>query len=355
MDGRRTPWKPLVALGGVVALLTAACGADGGGDAASGNGSGNPTTVRLGYFPNLTHAPAVVGVENGAFTERLGPDVKLETKTFNAGPEATEALFANAVDATFIGPNPAINAYAQSKGEAIRIVSGSTSGGASLVVKPEITGPADLRGKTLATPQLGNTQDVALRAWLQEEGLKSDTTGGGDVSIKPQANADTLTTFQGGQIQGAWVPEPWATRLVQEAGGKVLVDERDLWPDGHFVTTHLIVRTDFLEKHPDVVKGLVAGLVQAVEFTNANPQDAQRVVNDGIERATTKRIADGTITGAWPNLTFTWDPLAASLQKSKDDAVAVGLLKPVDLKGIYDLDLLNAVLAEQSQQQVSGL
>jgi NitT/TauT family transport system substrate-binding protein len=332
--------------------LAAACGSDGESTSAQGGGG---ETLRLGYFPNLTHAPAIAGVEQGFFTQNLGPGVKLETKTFNAGPEATEALFANAIDATFIGPNPAINAYSQSKGEAIRIVAGSTSGGAFFVVKPEIEGPADLRGKTLATPQLGNTQDVALRAWLKEQGLKTDTTGGGDVSIKPQANADTLTTFQSGQIDGAWVPEPWATRLVQEAGGKVLVDERSLWPDGKFVTTHLIVRTEFLEENPEVVKNLVRGLVQAVEFSNASPQDAQRVVNDGIERATTKRIGDATITGSWPNLQFTWDPLAGSLQKSKDDAVAVGLLEPVNLKGIYDLAPLNAVLSEQSQQAVSGL
>jgi NitT/TauT family transport system substrate-binding protein len=301
----------------------------------------------------VTHGPAIVGVERGLFTRALGDRVKLETATFNAGPEATEALFSGALDAAFVGPNPAINAFAKSHGQAIRIVAGSTSGGASLVVKPGIERPADLKGKTLATPQLGNTQDVALRAWLRGQGLRADTTGGGDVSIRPQANADTLSAFQGGQVDGAWVPEPWATRLL-EAGGKVLVDERQLWPDGRFVTTELVVRTDFLKEHPTAVRGLVEGLVQAIELANADPAAAQRIVNDGIEHATTKRMGDATIASAWKNLTFTWDPLAASLEKSKDDAVAAGLLQPVDLKGIYDLDLLNAVLTAHSQQQVGG-
>ena len=146
-------------------------------------------------------------------------------------------------------------------GEAIRIVSGATSGGAYLVVKPEITSAAQLKGKTLATPQLGNTQDVALRAWLKSQGLSSDPQGGGDVAILPQANAQTLDTFKSGDIDGAWVPEPWATRLVQEGGGKVLVDERDLWPDGQYVTTHLVVTRSSCEAHPDVVKALLVGVL----------------------------------------------------------------------------------------------
>ena len=211
-------------------------------------------TLRLGYFPNVTHATALVGVEQGIFAEALGDDVTLETSTFNAGPEAIEALFAGAIDATYIGPNPAINGFAKSDGEALRIVSGATSGGAFLVVKPEITSPADLAGTAIATPPLGNTQDVALRAWLQEQGLSTDESGGGDVSIVPQENSATLDAFKAGHIDGAWVPEPWATRLIQEGGGTVLVDERDLWPDGQYVTTHLIVATQFLDDHPDVVK-----------------------------------------------------------------------------------------------------
>jgi NitT/TauT family transport system substrate-binding protein len=203
--------------------------------------SGSKVTLRLGYFPNVTHASALVGVGAGIFADKLGPDVRVETKSFNAGGAAIEALFGDAIDATYVGPNPAINGYVKSKGQALRIVSGATSGGAFLVVRPEIGGAADLRGKKLATPQLGQTQDVALRSWLKAQGLRTDAQGGGDVSVLPQENAQTLELFKSGDIDGAWVPEPWATRLVQEGGAKVLVDERTLWPDGKFVTTQLVV------------------------------------------------------------------------------------------------------------------
>ncbi|MFH1329717.1 MAG: ABC transporter substrate-binding protein [Actinomycetota bacterium] len=330
------------------ALLLAACGGDGG-------SSEGARTLRLGYFPNVTHAPALVGVGAGIIAAALGDDVRLETSYFNAGPEAVQALFGGAIDATFIGPNPAINAFAQSDGEAIRIIGGSTSGGAFLVVRPDITSTPDLIGAKLATPQLGNTQDVALRAWLLAQGLTFDVAGGGDVSILPQSNADTLTAFRAGDIDGAWVPEPWATRLIQEGGGIVFVDERDLWPDGLYVTTHLIVRTEFLEENPDLVEALLRGLIEAVRFTNANPAAAQTIVNDGIEAITGKRLADQVIGGAWANLTFTWDPIASSLRKSADDAVAVNLLQPVDLSGIYALDILNRLLAEAGEEPVEGL
>ena len=209
-------------------------------------------------------------MEEGLFADALG-DASLETFTFNAGTEASEALLSESIDATFIGPNPAINAFAKSDG-AVTLVAGTTSGGASLVVAQDIDSPDDLAGKTLATPSLGNTQDVALRAWLADQGYETDETGGGDVTITPQENADTLTTFQAGDIQGAWVPEPWATRLVDEGGGKVLVDESDLWTDtdGQFVTTHLLVRTDYLEEHPANVKALIEGLLDAIDEANGD-------------------------------------------------------------------------------------
>ncbi|HWM18860.1 MAG TPA: aliphatic sulfonate ABC transporter substrate-binding protein [Ilumatobacteraceae bacterium] len=317
--------------------------------------SGEHVTLRLGYFPNVTHATALVGVEGGLLAESLGDNVTLETSTFNAGGEAVQALFTDAVDATYIGPNPAINGFAKSEGEALRIVSGATSGGAFLVVKPEITSPADLADTTIATPALGNTQDVALRAWLRDKGLSADESGGGDVSIRPQENGATLDSFKAGDIDGAWVPEPWATRLIQEGGGTVLVDERDLWPDGQYVTTHLIVSTKFLDEHPDVVKRLLQGHVAATDFVNANPEESQRLVNDGIEAITQKRMNDEVLAGTWTNLTFTTDPIASSLQKSADDAIAIGLLDDVDLTGIYALDLLNEVLAEAGQPTVTGL
>ena len=205
----------------------------------------------------------------GSSQKALGKNT-LETKTFNAGPEEITALLAGALDIGYIGPNPSVNAYVQSNGEAVRVVGGATSGGAYLVVKPDITKASDLKGKKLATPQLGNTQDVALRTWLKKQGLKTDTQGGGDVSIVPQENALTLDAFKQNQIAGAWVPEPWATRLITEGGGKILVDERTLWPEGKYVTTNIIVRTQFLEDHPDVVKQVLQGNLDAIDFIKTN-------------------------------------------------------------------------------------
>ena len=227
------------------------------------SGSGAADELRLGYFANVTHAAALIGVQEGLFADELG-DTKLTTQVFNAGPDEVEALFAGALDAAYIGPSPTINAYGQSDGDAIRIIAGAASGGAQLVVRDGIDSPADLKGTTLASPQLGNTQDVALRTWLTEQGLENSVEGGGDVTIAPTANSDVLNLFQTGELDGAWVPEPYASRLVLEGGGHVLVNEKDLWPDGEFVTTHLIVRTEFLEKYPDTVAALLRGHVAAV-------------------------------------------------------------------------------------------
>jgi NitT/TauT family transport system substrate-binding protein len=313
---------------------------------------GDSLTLRLGYFPNVTHAPAIVGIENGILADALGSDVVLEPHAFNAGPEVVEAIFNGALDASYIGPNPAINAFAQSNGEAIRIVAGTTSGGAALVVRDGITSPDQLAGTTLATPQLGNTQDVALRAWLLEQGYETDLEGGGDVSITPQANADALNAFVAGEIDGAWVPEPWWTRMVEEGGGHVLVNEADLWPDGRFVTTHLIVATEFLEAHPDVVKRLIEGHVAAIDFTNENPEAAQEVVIAAIEELSGSQLSPDTLATAWENLEFTVDPIAASLETSAQHAIELGLLDSVDLDGIYDLTPLNEVLSEAGQEEI---
>ena len=353
--GRRRFFVLFVA---IVAVLAAACGSDSSTStpAAAGSGSSggaSTTKVRLGYFPNITHAPAIVGVEKGFFQQELG-STALETSTFNAGPEAVDALFSDSIDATFVGPNPAINAFQKSNGEAIRIVAGSTSGGAGLVVKPSITGVNDLKGKKIATPQLGNTQDVALRAYLKANGLSADTSGGGDVSIVPQANADTLTQFAAGEIDGAWVPEPFFTRLQQESGAKVLVDETTLWPGGKFVTTHLIVATKFLKDHPEAVLALIKGEADAIKFINDSPSDAQKAANAGIEKISGKPLKDAVIAAAFKNLTFTLDPIASSLKKSAQDAYDAGLLKDTKLDGIYDLSLVNQVLKAAGQPEVTG-
>jgi NitT/TauT family transport system substrate-binding protein len=321
----------------------------GGADAPGGAAS----VVRLGYFANVTHAPAIVALERGLLTEELGAKVALETRTFNAGPEAVEAIFSDALDLAYIGPNPAINAFAQSNGEAIRIIAGATSGGAALVVQPSITAAAQLKGSRLATPQRGNTQDVALRAWLAHQGLRSDLEGGGDVSILPQANAQTLETFRSGAIQGAWVPEPWASRLVLEGGGSVLVDERSLWPDGRFVTTHLVVRTAFLKQSPELVNAVLRAHVRAIDFLNAEPAAARELVNAAIAKLSGKPLPAAVIERAWQGLTFTADPIASSLARSAADATAVGLLEPVELDGIYDLSGLNAVLAAAGKPPIA--
>ncbi len=353
--GRATRWLALLlALG----LLAAACGDDDDSAAAGSSAAdadAEPSgTLRLGYFPNVTHAPAIIGVQEGIFEERLGSDVDLELLTFNAGGEAIEALLGDSIDATFVGPNPAINGYSQDK-DLLRIVAGSTSGGASLVVRDGIDSVDDLAGTTLATPALGNTQDVALRAWLADEGYETDQAGGGEVSITPQENPDTLTAFLDGSIDGAWLPEPWATRLVNEAEGHVLLNEADLWPDGEFVTTHLIVSASYLEENPANVRALIEGLLDSIDIANDDAGEAQTIVNDGIEADTTNRLDDATIAGAWENLTFTPDPIASSLQTSKDDAVEVELLDDVELDGIYDLTILNELLAGRGEPEVDGL
>jgi NitT/TauT family transport system substrate-binding protein len=354
---RRLPFRRLGTLA-TLAVVTAAtlgaaaCGSDDdtGGNTGSGTSS-DPVTLRLGYFPNITHAPAVVGVENGIFADKLGSGVKLETKTFNAGPEAIEAIFSGALDATYIGPNPTVNAFSKSKGEAVRVVSGAASGGVALVTKPEITSIDQLKGKKIATPQLGNTQDVAIRYYLKEKGLTTTKEGGGDVSIVPQSNSQTVETFRSGAIDGAWVPEPFVSQLVN-AGGKVLLDERDLWPDGKFVITNLIVSTKFLEAHPDVVQKLVDGQVAANDFVNSNPDEAQQSISTAIGKITGKPLDIKLIQQAWPTLEFLNDPIASSLKTGLDHAVAVGLTQPVDLNGLYDLSFLNTALKADGEAEV---
>lgn len=352
----RTPRARVVAVLLVFGLIVVgACGSDDSDASNASTGKESATAVRLGYFPNITHAPAIVGVLGGFFEDALPTGDTLKPSTFNAGPEAVTALLAEQLDASFIGANPAINAYAQSEGSAIRIVSGSTSGGAFLVVRDGIDEPRDLKGKRLATPQLGNTQDVALRAWLADNGLSSTDTGGGDVQILPQANGDALTGFLSGDLDGAWVPEPFATRFIQEGGAHVLVDEADLWPDGQYVTTQLIVRTKFLNEHPQAVKGLIEGLADAIDLTASDPAKAKALTNQGIESVTGKPLPAAVLDAAWQNLHFTLDPIASSLEASAKNAEAVDLLDPVDLSEIYDLTLLNEVLEAKGDEPVKGL
>ena len=330
-------------------LLFTACGTPAQSAAPSDDGS---LTLRLGLFPNLTHAPALAGLDRGFFAAALGSNVTIETHTFNAGGDAVTAVLSQSIDASFVGPNPATNAFVQSHGQAIRVIAGATSGGALLVVRPSVASSAQLKGKKIADPQLGGTQDVALRWYLRSHGFHADIAGGGDVSVLPQDNSQTLTAFKQGQIDGAWVPEPWASRLVVEGGGKVLVDERDQWPGGQFVTTNLIVRTDFLRAHRKRVAALLEGLYQAVAFLDSNSAVGQKLTNDAVARITGKKLADGVVAAAWPHMSFTLDPLPATLRVSAQHAHDLGLLPDADVKGLYDLSLLNQLLSNHHQPAV---
>jgi NitT/TauT family transport system substrate-binding protein len=329
---RRT--APLLA----VAVLATACG----GTSSSASTPSAATKLRLGYFANVTHAGPVYGVASGIYQEKLG-STKLSTQVFNAGPAAVEALFGGAIDAAYLGPGPAVNAFLKSQGDVV-LVAGATSGGASLVVKPGITDASQLKGKKIADPQTGGTQDIALRTYLAGKGFKEDARGGGDVTILAQENAQTLDLFKGGSIDGAWVPEPWASRLVLEGGGTVLQDEKGLWPDGKFVTTNLLVKKDFLKAHPQTVKALLEGQVEADKQITADPAKAQTVVNAALKDLTGKSLKPDVIARAFAGITVTEDPLAATLKTAAEHAFATGLVKKGDLKGIYDLTLLDEVL-----------
>lgn len=312
-----------------------------------------PVTLRLGYFANVTHAEPLVGLNNGIFEQELGSNVTIDEKTFNAGPDVITALFAGEIDASYIGPNPAVNGYVQSDGNDVRIVAGAASGGAMLIVSAEIQTVEDLRGKRIASPQLGNTQDVALRHYLKENNVAAEENGG-DVSVVPTANADALTAFKNGDLDGAWAPEPWATRLIQEGGGHILVDEKALWPDGKFATTVLIVRTEFLEEHPDVVQKLVSANVKTVKWIKTHQEEAKTLVNAQIEEITSKPLPDGVIDAAWGNLDFTYDPVATSVRISAENAYDLGLLQDSpDLENFFDLEILNKVLTKEGLAAVS--
>ena len=319
------------------------------------------TVIRVGHFPNVTHAQGVIAhglsrAGKGWFEERLGPDVEVQWFVYNAGPSAMEAIFARALDITYVGPNPAINAHLKSLGEEIRIVAGGCSGGAALVVQSDgrIKTDADFKGKKIATPQLGNTQDVAARAWLQSKGLQITMTGG-DASVIPTANPDQLALFEKGDLDAVWTVEPWVTRLVLEVKGQVYLDESSLWKQtgGKYVTTHLVSSVKFLKDRPDLLKKWIAAHVELTQWINDHPDEAKRILNEEIKAETTKALPQQTLDGAWKRLEITYDPVSASLLKSAEDAYRIGFLKEKpDLSRIYDLKLLNDVLREKELPEV---
>ncbi|MEZ5323140.1 MAG: ABC transporter substrate-binding protein [Microthrixaceae bacterium] len=313
------------------------------------------TEVRLGYFASLAHAPAILGLRDGLFARELGA-TRLIPHEFTAGPEVVQALFADAVDIAYVGANPAVTAYVRSRsgGGALRIVAGSTSGGAALVVRSGIERPADLRGAVLATPQLGNTQDVALRVWLRSQRLHTDSDRADSVRIVPQSNADTFAAFRSGRIDGAWVAEPWVARLVEEGGAKVLVDEASLWRGGRFTSAVVVARTEFLRRHPDAVAAVLRAHLGALRLigterggTAGTPSHVAERVGEGLAAATGERLGRSVLARAWTRLHFGADPLAPTIAQAASDASSVGLLPDHDVRGIEDLRILRLLEAHR--------
>jgi NitT/TauT family transport system substrate-binding protein len=286
-----------------------------------------PATIRIGHFPNVTHVQALVARNFDRqgrewFSARLGAGLKVEWYTYNAGPSAMEAIFANTLDLTYVGPNPAINAYARSRGEEIRIVAGAVNGGSALVVQPGsgLGKPADFRGKRIATPQFGNTQDVAARAWLASGGLRITQTGG-DAQVLPTANPDQLGLFQRKQVDAVWTVEPWVSRLELEAGGKVLVEEKDA------VTTVLAASAKFLAARRDLVRRFVAVHRELTAWIKENPDAAQRMIRDELRAQTRAEVSAELVARAWQRMTLTNETSLAAFQSMLSGAQQAGFLR----------------------------
>ncbi len=335
------------------ALLLAGCSSSSSSSSSSATSSAtadsgaSPVTVRLGFLTNITHASALVGLKNGYFTKALGSAGTVKPTAFASGTQETTALLAGQLDVAYVGPNPAINAWQKSNGTAIRVISGSAEGGASLVVKKGITGAGQLKGKTLATPSLGNTQDVALRYYLKQNGITTTTTGGGDAFVKPTTpNSAAVLEFKSGQIAGGSEPAPYDVEMVQD-GGTVLLNEAG-------VTTIMVVTQSFLAAHPAVVEDLLKAQIQANDFIKSDPATAQTDANAELGSFTGKPLKASVVAAAWKEITFTNDPDESSLTTDASQAVSLGLLKPVNLKGIFDLGPLNKALAAAGESQVGS-
>jgi NitT/TauT family transport system substrate-binding protein len=341
----------VAAAAAAITLLAAACGSSGG----SGSSASGQVTLRLGFLENITHASALIGIKQGFFTKNLGHDVRLQLVPFSTGTQEATALLAGQLDAAYVGPNPAIKAFQTTNGKLIKVISGAASGGAQLVVKKTITSVAQLKGQKLATPSLGNTQDVALRYWLKQHGMTTTQTGGGDVHITPiTPNSNAVLAFQSGQVAGGWEPAPYDAQM-QALGGHVLVDEASLWPGGQFVTTNLVVTQSFLRSHPAAVNGLLKGQIEANDFLNSDKSAAMAAVNAELTKLTSKGLDAAALQSSFDQITFTNDPISSSLATDAQHAVAVGLLDPVtNLKSLYDLTPLNKLLAAAGEKQVSS-
>jgi len=304
-------------------------------------------TVRLGFQENITHASALIALKEGYFTKDLGSAGTLQPTAFANGTEETTAILAGQLDAAYVGPNPAINAWQKSHGTAIKVVSGAATGGASVVVAKGITSASQLKGKTLATPSLGNTQDVALRYWLKQNGITTNTTGGGDAFIKPTApNSAAVLEFKSGQIAGASEPAPYDVEMVAD-GGTVLYSEPG-------VTTLLVVTQSFLSAHPAIVADLIKAQIQANDFIKSNPAAAQSIANAELAVYTDKPLKASVVAASFKEITFTDNPDESSLTSDASQAVSLGVLTPVNLSGIFDLGPLNTALAAAGEPQVGS-
>lgn len=284
------------------------------------------TVLRVGHFPNITHAQALVASQlsrqgKGWFEPRLG-GIKVEWFVYNAGPSAMEAIAANSIDLTYVGPNPALNLYVKSQGEEVRIIAGSAKGGAALVVQPDgrLSKPEDFRGKAIATPQLGNTQDVACRAWLQKQGYKI-TQLGGDVRVLPTANPDQLSLFTAGKIDGVWTVEPWVSRLELEAKGRIFLEQKDT------ITTVVVSSAKLLTEQAELVKKFAEAHAELTEWINNNPDEAKKLVNAALKEITKKAMPTELIDKAWPRLRFTSEIKREEVEAFLAEAQSVGFLQ----------------------------
>jgi len=350
-----------VAAGLAAALLATSAAAgcssgssNSGGSSSSGN-SLAPVTLRLGFLENITHASALIGIRQGFFTKDLGKNVTLKLYPFSTGTQEATALLAGQLDAAYVGPNPAIEAWQKSDGKLIKVISGAASGGAELVVKPSITAAGQLKGQKLTSPSLGNTQDVSMRYWLKTQGLTTSPTGGGDVPITPiSPNSDAVLAFESGSIAGGWEPAPYDAEMLAD-GGHVLVNEASLWPGGQFVTTELVATQSFIAAHPSVITGLLKGQIQANDFIASNQSAAETAANAELAAVSGKALKSSIVAASFQQVTFTNDPIASSLITDAQHAADVGLLQPVkNLNAIYDLGPLNKLLAADDQPQVSS-
>ena len=297
--------------------------------------------IRIAYFPNIGHAISIVGIEKGFFEKNIG-DTEIETRIFDSGPQVIESLFANSIDVAYVGPGPAINGFLNSENHNVNILSGAASGGASFIVHPnsEINSAADFAGKKIAAPQIGNTQDVSLRHYLSENGLKTAEKGG-SVVVYNIPNPDTYTLFVKGEIDGAWVVEPWATILETELDGKRLFHEEELWNDNQFASVLLIANSDYVEKNPEIISNFVSSHHETVTWINENPTETRIVFNNFLDSYLGQSLSDDVVDIALSNLEITSDPISDSVFLFAEKADALGYLgrNGYDLSGIfYNID-----------------